>query len=173
MTDLLERIADIVGPQGLLTGDDVSGRAADFMGLTRVQAKAIVRPATTAELSAVMKLCHAAGQVVVPAGGNTGLVQGNVCAPGDIQISLERMRGIEDIDPVGRTMTVGAGCPVQAAQEAALEHGLIFPVDWGARGSATIGGGISTNAGGNSVVRYGMMRDSVLGLEAVLADGTV
>lgn len=173
MTDLLERIADIVGPQGLLTGDDVSGRAADFMGLTRVQAKAIVRPASTAELSAVMKLCHAAGQVVVPAGGNTGLVQGNVCAPGDIQVSLERMRGIEDIDPVGRTMTVGAGCPVQAVQEAALEHGLLFPVDWGARGSATIGGGISTNAGGNSVVRYGMMRDSVLGLEAVLADGTV
>ncbi len=173
MTELLERIAAIVGPQGLLTGEDVSGRAADFMGLSRVQAQAIVRPASTAELSAVMKLCHGAGQVVVPAGGYTGLVHGADCQPGDIQISLERMRGVDAIDPVGRTMTVGAGCPVQAAQEAAAEHGLKFAVDWGARGSATIGGGISTNAGGNSVVRYGMMRDNVLGLEAVLADGTV
>ncbi len=173
MTELLERIAAIVGPQGLLTGEDVSGRAADFMGLTRVQAQAIVRPASTAELSEVMKLCHAAGQVVVPAGGHTGLVQGASCQPGDIQVSLERMRAIEAIDPVGRTMVVGAGCPVQAAQEAAAEQGLKFAVDWGGRGTATIGGGISTNAGGNSVVRYGMMRDNVLGLEAVLADGTI
>jgi FAD/FMN-containing dehydrogenase len=173
MTDLLNQIAAIVGPRGLLTGEDVSGRAADFMGLTRVQASAIVRPASTAELSAVMKLCHAAGQSVVPAGGYTGLVQGTVCQPDDIQITLERMRAIEDLDPVGRTITVGAGCPVQAVQDAASEHGLLFAVDWGARGSATLGGGIATNAGGNSVVRYGMMRDNVLGLEAVLADGTV
>ena len=173
MPDLLEQIAAIVGPQGLLTGEDVSGRASDFMGLGRVQAKAIVRPTSAAELSAVMKLCHAQGQVVVPAGGYTGLVQGTLCQPGDIQVSLERMRSIEEIDPIGRTATVGAGCPVQAVQDAAAEHGLQFAVDWGARGSATIGGGISTNAGGNSVIRYGMMRDSVLGLEAVLADGTV
>ncbi|MBX9642904.1 MAG: FAD-binding oxidoreductase [Novosphingobium sp.] len=173
MTDLLQKIAQIVGPQGLITGADVQERAADFMGFTRCQAKAIVRPASTAELSEVMKLCHAAGQTVVAAGGNTGLVQGQVCAPADIQVSLERMRAIGAIDPVGRTMVVEAGCVVQHAQEAAEEQGLKFAVDWGARGSATIGGGISTNAGGNSVVRYGMMRDNVLGLEAVLADGTV
>lgn len=173
MTDLLAQIAAIVGQQGLLTGVDVSSRAADFMGLRTCQAKAIVRPASTAELSAVMKLCHAAGQVLVPAGGNTGLVHGNVCESDDIQISLERMRKIEVIDPIGRTMTVGAGCPVQVAQEAAAAQGLKFAVDWGARGTATIGGGIATNAGGNSVVRYGMMRDNVLGLEAVLADGTI
>ena len=173
MTNLLDQIAGVVGTQGLLTGEDVSGRAADFMGMTHVQAKAIVRPASTTELSAVMKLCHAAGQSVVPAGGYTGLVHGADCQPDDIQISLERMRAIEAIDPVGRTMTVGAGCPVQAVQEAAAEAGLKFAVDWGARGTATVGGGISTNAGGNSVVRYGMMRDNVLGIEAVLADGTV
>lgn len=143
------------------------------MGFTHVQARAIVRPASTAELSAVMKLCHAAGQAVVPAGGYTGLVHGADCQPADIQISLERMRAIEALDPVGRTMTVGAGCPVQTVQEAAAGAGLKFAVDWGARGTATIGGGISTNAGGNSVVRYGMMRDNVLGIEAVLADGTV
>jgi FAD/FMN-containing dehydrogenase len=173
VSDLLNQIAQIVGPQGLITGADVQERAADFMGFTRCQAQAIVRPASTAELSQVMKLCHAAGQTVVAAGGNTGLVQGQLCAPTDIQISLERMRAIGEIDPVGRTMVVEAGCVVQLAQEAAEQHGLKFAVDWGARGSATIGGGISTNAGGNSVVRYGMMRDNVLGLEAVLADGTV
>ncbi len=173
MSDLLNQIAQIVGPQGLITGTDVQERAADFMGFTRCQAQAIVRPASTAELSEIMKLCHAAGQTMVAAGGNTGLVQGQVCTPADIQVSLERMRAIGEIDPVGRTMVVEAGCVVQLAQEAAEEHGLKFAVDWGARGSATIGGGISTNAGGNSVVRYGMMRDNVLGLEAVLADGTV
>ncbi|MEQ1498700.1 MAG: FAD-binding oxidoreductase [Novosphingobium sp.] len=173
MTDLIAQIAGIVGPQGLLTGADVSGRAADFMGFTHCQAKAIVRPASAQELSAVMKLCHAAGQTVVAAGGNTGLVQGTVCTADDLQISLERMRAIGDIDPVGRTMVVDAGCVVQTVQDAAVEHGLKFAVDWGARGSATIGGGIATNAGGNSVVRYGMMRDNVLGLEAVLADGTI
>ncbi len=173
MTDLLNQIIAIVGANGVLTGDDVSSRAADWLGLTTCQAKAIIRPASTDELSQVMALCHAAGQVVVPAGGLTGLVLGTDCAPGDFQISLERMRNVEAIDPVGRTMTVGAGCPVQAAQEAAEAQGLKFAVDWGGRGTATIGGGISTNAGGNSVVRYGMMRDNVLGVEAVLADGTV
>ena len=173
MTQLLDQIAEIVGPQGLLTGADVHERAADFMGFTRCQAKAIVRPASTSELSAVMKLCHAAGQTVVAAGGNTGLVQGTVCTPADLQVSLERMRGVGAIDPVGRTMVVEAGCVVQTAQDAAEVHGLKFAVDWGARGSATIGGGIATNAGGNYVVRYGMMRENVLGLEAVLADGTI
>ena len=173
MTQLLDQIAAITGPQGLITGPDVQERAADFMGFTRCQAKAIVRPASTAELSAVMKLCHAAGQTVVAAGGNTGLVQGQVCTPDDVQVSLERMRSVGEIDPVGRTMVVEAGCVVQTAQEAAEAHGLKFAVDWGARGSATIGGGIATNAGGNSVVRFGMMRENVLGLEAVLADGTV
>lgn len=173
MTDLLEQIAAIVGPKGLLTGEDVSLRAADWLGLSTCQAKAVVRPASTEELSKVMALCHAAGQSVVPAGGLTGLVHGTDCKSDDIQVSLERMRAIGPIDPVGRTMTVEAGCPVQAAQEAAEEQGLRFAVDWGGRGTATIGGGISTNAGGNSVVRYGMMRDNVLGVEAVLADGTV
>ncbi len=173
MTALLDQIAAIVGPKGLLTGEDVAMRAADWMGLSKCQAKAVVRPASTQELSEVMKLCHAAGQVVVPVGGMTGLVHGTDSRPSDIQVSLERMRAITAIDPVGRTMTVEAGVPVQAVQEAAAAEGLKFAVDWGGRGSATIGGSLSTNAGGNSVVRYGMMRDNVLGVEAVLADGTI
>ena len=173
MSDLLERIGAIVGPQGLITGADVAQRAADWLGLSTCQARAVVRPASTEELSQVMALCHAEGQSVVPAGGLTGLVHGADCRADDIQVSLERMRAVQAIDPIGRTMTVEAGCPVQAAQEAAEAQGLKFAVDWGGRGTATVGGGMSTNAGGNSVVRYGMMRDNVLGLEAVLADGTV
>ena len=173
MGELLERIAEIVGPGGLLTGEDVSGRHADWLGLTRCGAKAVVRPASTEQLSAVMKLCHAARQPVVPAGGLTGLVHGTDAAGDQIQVSFERMRSIEAIDPVGRTMTVQAGVPMQAAQEAAAEQGLLFAVDLGARGSATIGGNVSSNAGGNRVIRYGMMRENVLGVEAVLADGTV
>ena len=173
MTQLLDQIAAITGPSGLLTGADVASRAADWLGQTTCQAKAIVRPASTQELSQIMALCHAAGQSVVPAGGLSGLVHGTDCTLDQIQVSLERMRGIGVIDPVGRTIIVEAGAVVQAVQEAAAAQGLKFAVDWGARGSATIGGGIATNAGGNSVVRFGMMRESVLGLEAVLADGTV
>ena len=96
-----------------------------------------------------------------------------MAAPDEIALSLERMHRIEDVDPIGRTMTVEAGVPVQRVQEEAEKHGLLYPVDCGARGSAHIGGSVATNAGGNGVIRYGMTRDSVLGLEAVLADGTV
>lgn len=173
MDSLLQSIAAVVGPNGLLTGEDVSTRHADWLGQTRCGAMAVVRPASTEELSAVMKLCHAARVAVVPAGGLTGLVHGTDAVADQIQISMERMRSIEAIDPVGRTMLVQAGVPMQAAQEAAAEQGLLFAVDLGARGSATVGGNVSTNAGGNRVIRYGMMRENVLGLEAVLADGTV
>lgn len=171
--DLLSRIAAIVGDGGVITGDDIKARPADWLGRTTVEATAIVRPRSTRELSEVMKLCHAARQAVVPAGGLTGLVRGQISGPDDFQISFERMRAVEAIDPVGRTITVEAGAPLQAVHEAAAEHGLIYGVDLGARGSCTIGGNISTNAGGNTVIRYGMTRDNVLGLEAVLADGSI
>ena len=95
MSQLLEQIGAIVGPQGLLTGADVAQRAGDWMGLSTCQAKAVVRPASTQELSQVMALCHAAGQSVVPAGGLTGLVHGADCQPDDIQVSLERMRAVQ------------------------------------------------------------------------------
>lgn len=173
MAGLLDQITAIVGPGGVITGEEAAARPADWLGHSHCQAMAVVRPSSTAELSAVMKLCHAAGQAVVPAGGMTGLVHGTDALPEQLQISFERMRSIEAIDPVGRTMLVQAGVPMQAAQEAAAEQGLLFAVDLGARGSATIGGNVSSNAGGNRVIRYGMMRENVLGVEAVLADGTV
>ncbi|MDH3641717.1 MAG: FAD-binding oxidoreductase, partial [Gammaproteobacteria bacterium] len=120
-----------------------------------------------------LAICNARGQSVIPHGGLTGLVKSADTAPNDIALSLERMNQIEEINPVDRTMVVQSGVILQLLQEAADEHELMFPLDLGGRGSCTIGGNISTNAGGNRVIRYGMTRDMVLGLEAVLADGTI
>ena len=171
--DIIAELEKIVGERGLLTGKDVSARPNHAWGLGSCEAKAIVRPTSTDELSQVMALCHAQGQTVVPLGGQTGLVDGFTCNPGDIGISFERMHQIEQVDTAAGTMVVQAGTPMQVVQERAEKEGWLFAVDFGARGTATIGGMISTNAGGNSVVRYGMTREQVLGLEVVLADGTV
>jgi len=170
---LIDDIIGIVGTSGVLTGADVSARPASWLRPEPCRAMAIVRPANTDEVAAVMRLCHAAGQVVIPVGGNTGLVEGATAGSDDLLLSLERMNAIEQLDETACTMTVQAGVPLHTVQERAGEAGLLFPVDFGARGSAQIGGAISTNAGGNAVIRYGMMREQVLGLEAVLADGTV
>jgi len=173
MSPLIEKIREIVGDAGLVTGKEVTERSTNWLGLGNRQALALVRPASTNELSEVMKLCHGAAQPVVPIGGLSGLVQGTESNGNEVVVSLERMRKIEDVDEVGATMTVQAGIALQSVQEQAEESGLSFPVDLGARGSANIGGLIATNAGGNQVIRYGMMREQVLGLEAVLADGTI
>lgn len=173
MKALLQKITAIVGEAGVLTGEDVRNRATGWTQQAVNEAGAIVRPASTTELAEVMKLCHAAGQPIVPLGGGTGLVDGAHADSHEIQLSTERMTAIEELDVAGGTMTVQAGVPLQTAQDRAAEAGLTLPVDFGARGTATIGGAVSTNAGGNAVIRYGMMREQVLGLEAVLADGTV
>ncbi len=173
MPGLIDQLIEIVGSSGVLTGADVAARPASWLRPEPSSAKAIVRPASTGEVAAVMKLCHAAGQVVIPIGGNTGLVEGATATKDDLLLSLERMNAVESLDETGCTMTVQAGVPLHTVQERAADAGLMFPVDFGARGSAQIGGAISTNAGGNAVIRYGMMREQVLGLEAVLADGTV
>ena len=172
-TDLLAELVSVVGSAHVLTGNQVSDRATHFWDSTPLSAKAIVRPANTAETSAVLKLCHAASQVVVTHGGITGLVDGNLSTAADIVLSLERQNTIEAIDDKGRTMVVQAGTILQNVQEAAAAANLQFGLDLGARGSCTIGGNISTNAGGLSVLRYGMTREQVLGLEVVMADGTV
>ncbi|WP_111411972.1 FAD-binding oxidoreductase [Billgrantia lactosivorans] len=173
MQALLKELVAIVGAGNVLTGDVVSQRRTDWMSGAPCRAGAIVRPADTAELAAVMRRCYAADQPVVTHGGLTGLVHGGEAAPDELAISLERMTAIEAIDPIGGTMTVQAGIPLQRVQEAAAHNDLAFPLDLGARGSCTIGGNIATNAGGVRVIRYGMMRQQVLGLEAVLADGSV
>lgn len=169
----LEALRAIVGPSHVLTGDDVYSRRVDWMTGAPCQAGAIVRPADTQQVAAIMQACHAVQQPVVTHGGLTGLVHGAEASPDELVISLERMSAIEEIDQVGGTLTVQAGAPLQRVQEAAKEIGLQFPLDLGARGSCTIGGNIATNAGGVRVIRYGMMRQQVLGLEAVMADGRV
>ncbi len=170
---LIAGLKAALGDDVVLTGDDVTARAGDGSGTAPCAARAVLRPRTTEQVSAALAACHRAGQPVVPQGGLTGLVGGGVAGDLEVAITLERMTAIEEIDPVGRTMTVQAGAALQRIQEAAEAQGLLFPLDLGARGSCTIGGNVATNAGGNRVIRYGMTRESVLGLEAVLADGTV
>ncbi|HSG91950.1 MAG TPA: FAD-binding oxidoreductase [Pseudomonadales bacterium] len=173
MTELLERLAARLGPGGVLTGTDVTDRAAGIWRSDALQARAILRPRSTDDVAFVLAECHAVGQAVVTHGGLTGLVHGADAGPEDLILSTERMNRVESIDPLDRTITVQAGVPLQVLQEAAAEHGLIFPLDLGARGSCVIGGNLATNAGGNRVLRYGMTRENTLGIEAVLADGTV
>jgi len=168
MSSLIETLHALLGDKGVLTGEALAEKL-----IPHGTPAALVRPQTTAELAQVVKLCQEAGQGIVPYGGLTGLVEATTSDQSEVAISLERMNQIEEIDVESRTMTVQAGVPLQVVQEEADKADLLFPLDIGARGSATIGGNVSTNAGGNRVIRYGMMRDQILGMEVVLADGTV
>ena len=170
--ELRERLRSIVGDQGILSAEEAAQRPAGYMRPDTVQASILVRPKTTAEVSAVLALCNREKRPVVTHGGLTGLVHGADSTPEHVVLSLERMNAIEEIDPLQRVAVAQAGVKLQQMQEAATAHGLLFPLDLGARGSATLGGNAATNAGGNRVIRYGMMRSMVLGLEAGLADGT-
>ncbi|MBL8629122.1 MAG: FAD-binding oxidoreductase [Rhodospirillaceae bacterium] len=171
---MIETLRSFVDAAGLLTGPDIGERYLNTRGHSQAGAPlCVVRPTSTAQVSAILKACHAAGQTVVAQGGMTGLVGGGAPRGGEVVLSLERMNQIEEFDPEGRTLTAQAGVILQTAHEYCEERGFMLPLDLGARGSATIGGVISTNAGGVRVIRYGMMRESVLGLEVVMADGTV
>jgi FAD/FMN-containing dehydrogenase len=167
-------LRDQLGSSAVLFGDDVPERnAKDWSTQAPQRPLAVVRPLDAAGVSAALRACRAAGLPVVPQGGLTGLCGGARPEAGWVALSLERMVGIEEIDAASATMTVRAGTPLELVQRAADEADLFFALDLGARGSCTIGGNLSTNAGGNRVIRYGMARDMVLGLEVVLADGTI
>lgn len=173
-TDELRRMAEaIVGPAGVLAGDDARARICDPFFRTPTQAQLIVRPADTRELAAVVRACAKLGQPLVTHGGLTGVAGGACSREGDIVISLERMRQIEKIDRDAQLAVVQGGVPLAALQAAAAEQGLMYPVDLLSQGTATVGGSISTNAGGNHVIRWGMTRNQVRGLEVVLPDGSV
>jgi FAD/FMN-containing dehydrogenase len=135
--------------------------------------QALILPQTTEDVATALRICHEHRQPVVTQGGLTGLAGGAHPQAGEIALSLERMSGIEEIDPASATLTALAGTPLAVVQQAADEAGYLCGIDLGARGSCTIGGNIATNAGGNQVLRYGMARRNTLGLEAVLADGTI
>jgi FAD/FMN-containing dehydrogenase len=170
--DLVSELRALVGDNGVVTGERLAARVYD-KHVGPVAARVLIRPSSTGQVSAVLRLCHSRGQAIVPHGGLTGLVYGCSARDNEVILSLELLSRIESVDVAGRTLRVQAGVTLQRVQEEAERHNLMFPLDLGARGSATIGGNIATNAGGMRVVRYGMMRNLVLGLEVVLADGTV
>ena len=173
---LLPALVDALGPAGVVTAArDVAPYVTDWTGSLHGHAPAVLCPSTTAQVSDAVRLCVEAGVALVPQGGNTGLSGGGVPDTSGTQVvlSVRRMRGVRQVDPVGDTMTLEAGVVLAAAQQLAGAAGRLFPLSLGSEGSCTVGGTISTNAGGTAVLRYGMMRDLVLGLEVVLPDGRV
>ncbi len=171
--DVIAELSATLGAGQMLTGAAVAAHDFPWGTHEACKARAIVYPRSTQEVSRVLEICHREGQPVVPFGGTTNLVQGCHTSPADIVLALERMNTIEELDVAAQTLIAQAGVTLLDAQTAAAGAGLYFPVDIGARGNCMLGGIVSTNAGGTKVIRYGMTRDSVLGLEAVLADGTV
>ena len=193
---LIAGLRSDLGPAGVLTGSDAEPYLTGQRGLFTGEALAVVRPASVDETALVVRACASAGVAVVPQGGNTGMSGGAVpaaaassgdSAPPDtgeegasrgpqrhsIVLSMSRMSRILSVYPDRWTITAEAGATIEAVQKAAAAANRLFAPDWGARGTATVGGAIATNAGGNNVLRYGTMRDNVLGLEAVLAGGRV
>jgi FAD/FMN-containing dehydrogenase len=171
---LLPTLKAIVGEANVLTADDdVAPFCTDWRERYHGRTRAVVRPASAAEVASVVGCCAEHGVPVVPQGGNTGLCGGATPhASGDeVVISLSRLNRVRAIDADNATMTVEAGVPLAAAQDAAAKAGLLFPLSLAAEGSCLIGGNLSTNAGGTAVLRYGNARDLVVGLEVVLADG--
>ncbi|MGZ5163635.1 MAG: FAD-binding oxidoreductase [Burkholderiales bacterium] len=173
---VIERIAEVVGPHGLITDPaDMEPYVVDWRGVYRGTTTAVVRPATTDEVAAVVRLCAESGTPIVPQGGNTGMCMASVprAEGNDIVLTLSRMNRIRQVDPLNNTLTAEAGVVLANIQTAAKEVERLFPLSLGAEGSCLIGGNLSTNAGGVNVLRYGNTRDLVLGLEVVLPDGRV
>ncbi|TQN42722.1 FAD/FMN-containing dehydrogenase [Blastococcus colisei] len=173
---LTGRLREAVGDAGLVTDPgQLGGYLSDWRNAWSGAAAAVVRPGSTDEVAAVVRACGEEGIAVVPQGGNTGLCGGAVpdASGRQVVLSLDRMRRVRAVDPVNQTITVEAGVVLQAVQEAAAAEGCLFPLSLGSEGSCTIGGNLSTNAGGTGVLRYGTMRDLTLGLEVVLPDGRI
>ncbi|TIW19856.1 MAG: FAD-binding oxidoreductase, partial [Mesorhizobium sp.] len=174
MADPVSALQAILGPKGWLSGTDAEPHRRDWLNRYGVPPLGVARPASTAEVAAVVKACREAGVAVIPQGGNTGLCGGAVADQANaVIVSLSRMTAIGEADPESGSIAVEAGVVLAALHEALESHGLMFPMHLGAEGSARIGGLIGTNAGGSQAFRYGMMQDLVLGLEVVTPEGAV
>jgi FAD/FMN-containing dehydrogenase len=172
-TDLYAQLAARLGPKGHASDPEtLSPYLKEWRGRFTGRTPFLALPATTEETVDVVRLCAAAGAAITPQGGNTGLVGGQI-PDGEVLLSTKRMNRVRGIDAANDSLVVEAGVILQTAQESARESDRLFPLSLASEGSATIGGLISTNAGGVHVLRYGMMRDLVLGIEAVLPDGRV
>ncbi len=174
-TTLLDALRHIVGPANVLTEGDLSAFELDWRKRERGKALAVVRPASTLEVAAVIKACAAADISVVPQGGNTGMVVGSTPDASGTQVvlSLLRMNQVRALDGANLTITVDAGCVLQTIQETCEKEGFLFPLSLASEGSCTIGGNLGTNAGGTQVVRYGNTRELCLGLEVVTPQGDI
>ena len=173
MTDtLLETLRAKLGEAYVLTGDAAAPFSQDWSGQVRWTPRAVLRPADTAQVAKIVRLANETKTPVVPVSGNTGLAKGT-SGEGALMLSLDRLNKVIDVNPSRRTATVEAGVILSNLHDAAEDHDLIFPLTFGARGSAMIGGALSTNAGGSNVVRYGSTRGLCLGLEAVTPTGQV
>ncbi len=173
MVNIYECLVEELGAKKVLSPTDARERATSYWDASPMNVAALVRPSNTDDVSKALALCNAYGVAVVTHGGLSGCVEGAKPAEQKVVISLESMNNIDHLDLVGRTATVEAGCILETFQNTVKEHGLYFPLDLGARGSCQLGGNAATNAGGINVIRYGMMRNLILGMEVVLADGTV
>ena len=175
MTSLIDTLRQLLGAPHVLTEGDLSAYEMDWRKRIQGKALCVVRPGSTEQVAAVVKACAAAGVSIVPQGGNTGLVVGSI--PDDsgrqVLLSLQRMNAVRAVDGENLTITVESGCVLQNLQQAAEQAGYLFPLSLGSEGSCTIGGNLSTNAGGTQVVRYGNTRELCLGLEVVTAQGDI
>jgi len=174
-TALLDALRSAVGPAHVLTDGDLTAYERDWRGRMQGKALAVVRPASTREVAAVVKACAAAGAAIIPQGGNTGLSVGSTpdASGTQVVVSLTRMHAIRAVDADNLTITVEAGCILQNLQQAAQQAGFLFPLSLAAEGSCTIGGNLGANAGGTQVVRYGNTRELCLGLEVVTPQGDI
>ncbi|TVR98803.1 MAG: FAD-binding oxidoreductase [Wenzhouxiangellaceae bacterium] len=171
---LLRALRHVLGDNGLFEAEAVQAvHVEEPRGRYHAMPLAVARPTELESVSAVVRLCAEAGVAIVPQGGHTGLVGGAIAGPGEVVLSLERMSRLRGLDPVDASMLVEAGCTLAGVRAAAAAAGLFYPVSLASEGTATIGGTLATNAGGNLTIRYGNTREQVLGLEVVLADGQV
>ncbi|MET0882555.1 MAG: FAD-binding oxidoreductase [Acidimicrobiales bacterium] len=172
--DVIDHLRRELGPDRIVTDADVlAPYETDWTGRFTGRARAVVRPRSVDEVAAVIAACRQDGIALVPQGGNTGLVGGGVPRGGEVVLATAALAGPPTVDPVAGQITVGAGRTLGEVQRAAVAHGWRYPIDLGARDTATIGGTVATNAGGNHVLAYGMTRRHLLGIEAVLGTGAV
>lgn len=170
---LTAQLKQVLGPKGWSQdAHELAPHIADWRGRYQGATPILLKPANTEEVAACVRLCHEAGVAITPQGGNTSLC-GAATPMGEVLLTLKRMTGVREVDVDNDSMTVEAGCVLENLQTLAADHNRLFPLSLGSQGSAMIGGLISTNAGGVHVLRYGMTRELVLGLEAVLPDGTI
>src|ERR1700753_1435617 len=174
MSAVFARLKEAAGDKGFSEDPaEIAPYLEEWRGKYDGHTPLLLKPSTTQQVAAILAICHETDTKVVPQGGNTGLVGGQIPLHGEVLISTKRLNKIRALDESGMTLMVDAGVTLAEVQRVEDEKHFLFPLSLASEGSCTIGGNIATNAGGTHVLRYGMMRALVLGLEVVLANGTV